>query len=369
MNCKLENHRRFWRGEGPSLLLVPADSEALYDTADYRRRFAHPKLMWEAEMRRAEALMGWPTDGIPTVRPNLGVVFIPAIAGQDYQLNNGQMPWPGTPLPWDTICATRSVDVVKAELMLRAEEFYRIHQAGGRAGIAAYHPDTQGVFDVAHLLHGDEILTEMAGDASEQARVFELMEICLDLYLRVTRRIKELLHEPAGNMIHGHGTAQGIFFPRGGVRISEDTLTLLSPAMIDHFVMPFIRRSLAPFDGGFAHFCGLHRPFFERLCGCELVKAIDLGNPEKYEVRWLLKQCAASGTVLYSRLPTFDGEDALGYAQRIAMLVRETRARVVLRATVVPRSRDEAVEMLAAWHELTASRDEPVVINPSAPAG
>jgi hypothetical protein len=357
MNHKLESHRRFWQSEGPSLLLIPADSGALYDTSDYPRRFGSPKLMWEAEMRRAEALLDWPTDGIPTVRPNLGVVFVPAIAGQDYQINNGQMPWPGAPLPWETICAARSVDVAKAALMLRAEDFYRIHQAQGRPGIVAYHPDTQGVFDVAHLLHGDEILTEMAGDASEQARVFELMEVCLDLYLRVTRRIKELLHEPAGSMIHGHGTAQGIFFPRGGARISEDTLTLLSPAMIDRFVMPFIRRSLAPFEGGFAHFCGLHRPFFERLCGCELVRAIDLGNPEKYDARWLLEQCARSGTVLYSRLPALESEAASGYAQRIGMLVRETGARVVLRATVVPRTRDEAAEMLAAWHELTAKRE------------
>lgn len=353
MKTKIESHRRFWEGKGPSLLLVPTESGPLYDTVNYDQRFNNPRLMWEAELRRARAMLDWPTDGIPTVRPNLGVIFVPAIAGQGYQLHRDQMPWPGEPLDWDAIRAARSVDVGRSELMLQVEEFYHLHQMEAGTEVAAYHPDTQGVFDVAHLLYGDGIFTALAGDSAEQARIFELMEICLDLYLRVTQRIKQLLGEPVGSMIHGHGTAQGIFFPRGGARISEDTLTLLSPAMIDRFVMPYIRRSLEPFDGGFAHFCGLHRPFFERLCACELVRAIDLGNPEKYDARWLLEHCADSGTVLYSRLPALDGEDALASVKRVGHLVRETGARVALRTTVVPRTRSEAAEMLATWRELT----------------
>lgn len=361
MKAKIESHRRFWDGQGPSLLLVPTESGPLYDTDNYDQRFTQPRFMWEAELRRAQAVLDWPTDGIPTVRPNLGVIFVPAIAGQGFQLHSDQMPWPGEPLEWAAIRAAKLMDVNQAELMLRVQEFYRIHQAEGGMGVAAYHPDTQGVFDVAHLLYGDEIFTALAGDTAEQGRIFELMEICLDLYLRVTRRIKELLAEPAGTMIHGHGTAQGISFPRGGARISEDTLTLLSPAMIDRFVMPYIRRSLEPFDGGFAHFCGLHRPCFERLCACELVRAIDLGNPEKYDTRWLLEHCANSGTVLYSRLPALDREDALAYVTRLGKLVRETGARVALRATVVPQTRNEAAEMLAAWRELTNHQHGPGV--------
>jgi hypothetical protein len=123
--------------------------------------------------------------------------------------------------------------------------------------------------------------------------------------------------------------------------------------MIRRFIMPFVERALAPFDGGFVHFCGLHQPFFELLCACPWVRAIDLGNPEKYDPRWVLERCAASGTVLYSRLPALDGEDALAYARRLGTLVHETNARVILRATVQPRHRDEASEMLAMWRELT----------------
>jgi hypothetical protein len=350
---KIESHRRFWEGQGPSLLLVPTESGPLYDTTDYDRRFADPELMWEVEMHRARAVVDWPTDGIPTVRANLGVVFVPSVAGQVFHVQTDQMPWPGEPLEMDAIRAARCVEVGNAELVLRAEAFYRLHQQRGEKLIAPYHPDTQGVFDVAHLLYGDKIFTAMAGEDAEQGGVIEILEICLDLYLRVTCRIKEMLGEPASRMVHGHGTAQGIYFPQGGVRISEDTATLLSPAMIDRFVMPFIERSLAPFEGGFAHFCGVHRPFFERLCACQLVRAIDLGNPEKYDPRWLLERCADSDTVLYSRLPGLEGELPLAYVRRVGMLVRETGARVVLRAMVTPRNRDEALEMLETWRLIT----------------
>jgi hypothetical protein len=350
---KVESHRRFWAGKGPSLLLVPAESDPLYDTTDYDRRFADPRLMWESEMRRAQAVVGWPTDGIPTVRPNLGVVFVPSVAGQGYQIQTDQMPWPGEPLPAERIRSVRTINVAEAELVRRAEAFYRLHQAQDETRIAPYHADTQGVFDVAHLLYGDEILMAMGGDPAEQAWVSELLEICLDLYLRVTFRLKEILNEPMGSMIHGHGTPQGVFFPRGGARIAEDTAILLSPAMIDRHTLPFMERSLAPFDGGFVHFCGLHRPLFERLCACELVRAIDLGNPEKYDTRWLLERAAASGTVLYTRLPALEGEGAIAYVRRVGTLVRESGARVILRATMTPCNREEALAMLADWRELT----------------
>jgi hypothetical protein len=356
---KVERHQRFWGGQGPSLLLSSPDSGPLYDTKDYAQRFVDPLRMWESEFQRAQDLVDWPTDGIPTVRPNLGVIFVPSIIGQGYDVKDDQMPWPGEPLTLSAIRAARQFNVVEASLMRRAEAFYRIHRERGSADVAPYHADTQGVFDIAHLLYGDEILTAMAGSSTEQAQVLELLEISLELYLKATRRLKDLLGEASGSMIHGHGTSQGVFFPRGGARTAEDTATLLSPAMIRRFVMPFLRRSLAPFGGGFVHFCGLHRPLLEELCQCAEVVAIDLGNPEKYDTCWVLERCAASGTVLYSRLPALDREDVLSYLRRLGTLVRKTRARVILRATVQPHSPAEATEMLSLWHELTQPDTQP----------
>ena len=348
---KKRAHEVFWRGEGPGLLLTPTAAMDQYDLAGYRERFENPELMWQAEMRRAQPVLDWPTDGIPTVRPNLGVVFVPAIAGTDYRIPDGSMPWPGSPLTRDAIRAIKERDVASARLMQLAREFYAIHEARGETEIAAYHPDTQGVFDIAHLLAGEEIFLQLS---DEPDWIHELMELGLELYVRVSRELKTMLRQPPGEMIHGHGTPQGIYFPHAGVRISEDTPTLLSPKMLAAVVLPFIERAATPFGGAFVHYCGKHNAFFEQLCRCPQVRAIDLGNSESYDLRWLLAQCAGGGKVLYSRIAAQPGEDWQRYLRRIAAAIRETGARVVLRPMVFPETRAECQAMLDLWHELTA---------------
>jgi len=349
---KRESHGAFWRGEGPSLILIPAARQDLYDLNNYPSRFHDPRAMWESEMRRAEPLVGWPTDGILTVRPNLGVIFVPAMAGQNYQLPGDAMPWPGEPLTRDAIRAIRTMEVGRSETMRLAAEFYAIHAASGCQDIAPYHPDTQGVFDIAHLLWGDDLFCDIA-DPEQSDWIDELLALSLELYLKATGHVKCMMGEPAASMIHGHGTSQGVFFPNAGVRMAEDTATLLSPAMIERLIVPSIEKAAARFGGTFAHFCGKHTNFFEQLCRSEAVRAIDLGNPEMYDTRWLLERCAESRTVLYSRMAAEPGEGWQVYVRRLAALVRETGARVILRPLVFPAGRDECAAMRDLWHELT----------------
>lgn len=348
---KVHTHSRFWNGAGPSLILIPTAQMEQYDTEDYRARFENPSLMWTSEMRRAQPVLDWPTDGIPTVRPNLGVVFVPSLAGQGYQIQPGQMPWPGDPLSQVQIRASLACDVSEAPLMRHALEFYALHRERGGGEIAAYHPDTQGIFDVAHLLYGEQIFYDLAQDS---AWVNDLLDIALDLYTRASCCVKDALAEAHTSMIHGHGTPQGVYFPNAGVRISEDTPTLLSPAMIEQYVIPFIERAAIPFGGVFLHYCGLHRPFFEQLCRSRAVKAIDLGNSEMYDVRWLLERCAESKTVLYSRVAALPDEGWQAYVRRLGGLVKDSGARCILRPMVFPTDREECQEMFQLWHELTA---------------
>jgi hypothetical protein len=274
------------------------------------------------------------------------------MAGLDYQLPGDAMPWPGEPLPRETVRAAREVDVTATETMRLAAEFYAIHRKSGRRDIAAYHADTQGVFDIAHLLNGDHTFYELA-DAQEADWIDELLGICHELYTRATAHLKSLLGEPVTSMIHGHGTSQGVYFPHAGTRMAEDTAILLSPTTIDRFVLPTIRKAAAAFGGTFAHFCGHHAPLLERLCRTDAVRAIDLGNPEMHDTRPLLEQCAETGTVLYSRLAAEPDEPWEPYVRRIGTLVRETGARVILRPVVFPATRDACQAMLDLWHELT----------------
>jgi hypothetical protein len=352
MENKIELHKRFWKGEGPGLILIPPFKQELYDLNNYPARFRDPELMWESEIRRAKTVIDWPTDGIPTVRPNLGVITIPGMAGQTYKTPPDSMPWPGEPLDKDSIKAAGVNDLTASEIYYLIYEFYKIHALSGEKQIIPYLPDTQGVFDIAHLLFGDEIFFSVL-DGGEESWFKELMEISLDLYLKATRECKVLLNEHQDSMVHGHGTEQGVYFPHCGVRISEDTAILLSPEMIEELILPFIKRSVEPFGGGFLHFCGYHPTIFSQFSTLNDIKAIDLGNPEKYDTKWLLKQCAETYTVLYSRIAEEKGESWKDYIERIGMLVAETGARVILRPKIFPESFRECCEMLEYWHELT----------------
>ncbi len=345
-------HDRFWQGDGSSLILIPAGDVPLYDTTEYTARFSDPFRMWESEIVRARSAIDWPTDGIPTARPNLGTIFVPALAGQEYLVRDDQMPWVGMPLSRKAIVQSRGVGLAQAEVMQLAAAFYQIHQDSREVDVIAYHPDTQGVFDVAHLLYGDAIFLDMM-DPDAEAWMDELLEICLGLVVEATRHIKRLLGEPDTAMIHGHATPQGVYFPNAGVRISEDTATLISPDSIERFVLPRIEKAAAPFGGAFLHFCGRHADFFTMLCRMPCVQAIDLGNPEMYETRWLMERCAETGTVLHSRLAPEPGENWEQYTRRLGRLVRETGARCILRPLVYPNRRKECLEMKELWHDLT----------------
>jgi len=348
---RIDQHQQFWEGRGPCLILIPAERLSLYDTDGYARRFENPELMWEAEMRRARRVVDWPTDGIPTIRPNLGVVFIPGIAGQDCVVEDGAMPWPGKPLPREAIRNLGTVEVSKSKLMRLAAEFFQIHHVHGGKEIVSYQPDTQGVFSLAHLLNGEATFYEVVDD---KAWMHELLEAVLALHRGVMRCLKSCLQEPDSSMVHGHGTPQGVYFPHAGLRTADDTATLLSPAMIDEFVMPYLERSVAPFGGTFAHFCGRHTYMFEQFCRRPWVRAIDLGNPEFYDTRWLLEKCAETGTVLCSAVAAEEGEEWPKYIRRLAGLVRETGARVILRPAVFPETREDCARMRDLWHELTS---------------
>ncbi|MDR2232910.1 MAG: hypothetical protein LBE56_07290 [Tannerella sp.] len=314
---KSDLHKQFWSGQGPCLIFIPPAKMELYDLNDYEYRFYHPEAMWAHEMSRAVKVLDWPTDGIPTVRPNLGVVFLPAIAGQTFQIEANSMPWPGTPLSREQIRLIDKISISETDIYALLDSFYNIHFQHDESQIAPYVADTQGVFDIAHLLYGDEIFYELIDD-SQNGWLEELMEIVTRLYDSVTGMIKKVIGESPDQMIHGHGTEQGLFFPEAGIRLSEDTATLLSPEMIERLIIPAIRNCVKePNKGVFLHYCGLHPTFFDQLTAMPEVKAIDLGNPEMYDLSAVLRRCAETNTVLYSRIAVEKYEKWRTYTERV----------------------------------------------------
>ena len=79
-------------------------------------------------------------------------------------------------------------------MIRRAAAFYALHDQSGEKDIVPYPPDNQGVFDNAQMLYGKQILYDVI-DALHKEWLNELLDICLDLYVRVTQQIKCLIHK------------------------------------------------------------------------------------------------------------------------------------------------------------------------------
>lgn len=357
MEERVRRHKVFWKGSGPCLIFLPVGDDpslrtgesALYDLESYPERFESPDLMRDYEISRAYFVNDWPTDGLPAVRPNLGTVFLPSLAGAGYRIVPGQMPWPGKTVGPELLSSLDDIDPSRDGLFGKAAAFYR--EIPKDKPICPYLPDTQGVMDLAHILRGDELLIDLM-DFPE--RVEQWFQGCARFHARATEAVKRLFGEAPAEMIHGHGTPQGLFFPDSGTRLSEDSAILISPEQIRTLLAPAWELAIRPFESAFFHFCGYHPTLLDDICARPDVAAIDLGNPELYDTEQILMTCAQTNTVYYGRLASLEGENPDSYLRRLAGIVRGTGARVVLRPVLAPAGSEEAGELLRYWHDATA---------------
>jgi hypothetical protein len=239
--------------------------------------------------------------------------------------------------------------------MLFSQQFYalfnqRKQQGGIPAAVYPYVPDTQGIFDLSHLIIGTDLfyLLSDRGD-----RILSIQERSLELFLTATTMFKDLLGEQSGSMVHGHGMPIGVWFPDTGARISEDSATLISDDMIREFCLTFIKRAAKPFGRLFMHYCGHHPGFLKMLCEMQEISTLNLGNPEMYDLEELFSLCGRNGTVYFGHLPLLDGEDGPSYLERLAELCRRHQTRLILVSNYYPRGREEKGALVERWHRLT----------------
>jgi hypothetical protein len=214
----------------------------------------------------------------PTVRPQLGVGFAATLVGIESIIIEDNMPWPHGHLSLEQIDALALPDDL-AELPglrrgLELLQFYR-QTVGELCGI--FIPDTQGPFDVAHLIRGHDLLTDLY---ERPQFVHRLMATATRIWIGIVEACKQGIGEPFGACYHS-GRYLSV-----GQRACFDTDTLLGPAHLAEFVEPYVRRAAQAVGGIWAHYCGanahLARMLIERI---EQVRGLNLGNPEMHDPR------------------------------------------------------------------------------------
>jgi hypothetical protein len=351
----------FWNGEGPCAILFTEPHLAKgkpYLRHDLVEQHQDAEKHLEERLLEVEPHLELIDDGIPTVRSDLGTTLLPSGLGLPIELQPEVHPWLAehlSPEQYVELEIPRDPqDLLKNEMRF-SRDFYRLFESrreegGIPAEVYPYVPDTQGIFDLSHMIIGTDLLYLLA-DREEQ--VLAIQEQSLRLFLTATGFFKDLLGEQSGSMVHGHGMPIGVWFPDTGARISEDSATLISAGMIRAFCLPFIRRAAGPFGRLFMHYCGKHTDFLKMVCEMPEISTLNLGNPEMYDLEEVFTLCGNSATVYFGHLPLLEGEDGDSYLERLADLCGRSKCRLILVSSHRAAGREEKAALVKRWHRLT----------------
>ncbi len=230
-------------------------------------------------------------DRMYTIRANYGVGGIPSMFGcKPVLTDDNTMPW-FTPLndrELDKVLDSGEVDI-EAGLgakILETERFY-INTLSKYENLAktvhVFVSDTQGPFDIAHLIMGHKIYTEIY---DKPERVHRLLELVTDVYIRFTKVQQELIGESGVTSFHSQLKV------RGAVRICDDSGINLSADFYREFCKTYNERALAEVGGGWIHYCGSGKQILPEVLSTCGITGINFGNPELQDIAAICEQAA-----------------------------------------------------------------------------
>jgi hypothetical protein len=289
--------------------LIYADAGASKNAppfVDYREMFESPLKQFLFHVPALKSQSHVRSDAQLTVRANLGTGFVPTLAGLTEEVFPDKMPWLQEHLTRQEIeDFEMPEDISVCGLMPFAIQCYEFYREFLPPGIHSYMPDTQGPFDIAHQLRGDEIFLDIYDNP---ALLHHLMDISTELYIRATRKLKEVSGEAMDAAYH-----TCMYMAGGGVRLCEDTTTLISRDAIQEFVLPYIKRALKEFGGGWVHYCGKNDHLFDLLLDVDDVRGINLGNPEMHDFHEIMERILAKGKVYFGSVRNLEARSAREY--------------------------------------------------------
>ena len=281
---------------------------------------------------------------VPSIRANMGCGIIPSLFPgiAPTLFDDGKMPWITSHLDRDTVRSLREKDIVLTdEFKMAMEHMAYIAEHIKGTGAYLFPLDIQGPFDTAHLVFGDPIFYAMYDDPELVHHLLNLS--CYAIELGFAECLKLM---PGSDKAVAHYNSLIIPRSRGGIKISEDTSTIISPAHIDEFVMPYTRRVLDFAGGGYIHYCGKNDHLFNRFICLEKVYGMNFGNPEMHDMDDILRQTAGAGKLYYGYVNRHEDEPVDAFFRRVRKAATaDGKCRLLLAYNAGYDEQDEIIEM------------------------
>lgn len=268
-----------------------------WPTFTYREGFEDMEKMLANELAQVWVGAHVKDDRMFTIRANYGTGIAASLFGSETRLtDDNTMPW-SFPISDDALDRILDAGTVDIESSLGGRVFdterYFLETLSRYDKLArcvkVYCCDTQGPFDVAHLVMGHKIYTEIYDNP---ARVHRLLDITTDAYIRFTKAQKELSKEYGD--YHYHMT----HLIRGSIRICDDAGINISAASYREFSKPYNEKVLSELGGGWVHYCGGGHQILPEVLSSKGVTAINFGNPEMQDIDAIYKEAASRGVAV-----------------------------------------------------------------------
>lgn len=264
-------------------------------------------------LRDAVTSMKGGRQAVPSIRANMGCGIVAAWFGIVPELFEEIQPWVARHLPKGLLMDMTADDLtVTPEFQMALDHMAYIAKGLDGSGVRVFPLDIQGVFDTAHLVYGDDIFYQLYDDP-------EFVHHLMNLSCVATERAFDacLKQIPGSEKTVAHYNSYAIPRALGGLKLSEDTSTLLSAAHIAEFVAPAMHRLLSYAGGGYVHYCGRNEHLYRAVMAEPLCHGLNFGNPEKHDMEAVLKECAASGRIYQGTLPRDEKEGWDTYFERL----------------------------------------------------
>jgi hypothetical protein len=219
------------------------------DDITWEQQLNDPLAMLKTQLDAIDMHLRVGDDFLPAVRVNFGTGIIASAFGCDLVTPPNNLPAVST----HALSSIQEVNELKipsldCEMYRRIENWTDIWRNNLPEGVAIQHPDIQGPFNSAHLIRGNDILTDFYDDPDALCR---LLNIVTDHTVEALNFFNTINNQQNG-WFHDWGGA----YWKGNGRISNCSVDMISPEFYLKYVLPRDMRLLDSIGGGRIHYCG-----------------------------------------------------------------------------------------------------------------
>ncbi len=212
-------------------------------------RLADPMVMLRAELDALKPHLEIGDDRVPTVRVQFGTAQVAAAFGCNIVVPENNLPAAGSHVLNAAADARELTSPpLDAGWYGKLAEWTELWKENLPEGVHIQHPDIQSAFNSAHLIRGNDILTDFYDHPDE---VGVLLDKVTEFMIEITRHTKSMISSDS-DWFFDWGSMW-----KGFARISNCSMQMISPELYREHVLPRDIRFFEAIGGGRMHYCGI----------------------------------------------------------------------------------------------------------------